>query len=88
MGEAALLPALRDCGTNFRERRTAQRSGPCAVLGHYAKVVETPDVTPVAVGHSFGGQISEELLANNLVAAAVSIDPAGERASKRCRSHS
>jgi pimeloyl-ACP methyl ester carboxylesterase len=29
------------------------------------------------VGHSFGRLIAEELLANNLVAAAVAIDPAG-----------
>jgi dienelactone hydrolase len=31
---------------------------------------------PIVVGYSFGGLIAQELLANNLVAAAVAIDPA------------
>ena len=46
------------------------------MVDHYAKLIGTPEVKPVVVGHSFGGLIAQELLANGVVAAAVAIDPA------------
>jgi pimeloyl-ACP methyl ester carboxylesterase len=52
------------------------------IFDHYAELIGTPDIKPVVVGHSFGGLIAEELLANNLVAAAVAIDPAGVKGVK------
>ncbi|WAC55526.1 alpha/beta hydrolase [Gordonia sp. SL306] len=46
------------------------------ICEHYADLIGTSDVKPIAIGHSFGGLIAQELLANDLVAAAVAIDPA------------
>lgn len=46
------------------------------MVDHYAQLIGTPEVKPVVVGHSFGGLIAQELLANGVVAAAVAIDPA------------
>lgn len=46
------------------------------ICHHYADIIEGLDEMPIVVGHSFGGLIAQELLANNLVAAAVAIDPA------------
>ena len=46
------------------------------MVDHYAELIGTPEVKPVVVGHSFGGLIAQELLANGVVAAAVAIDPA------------
>jgi pimeloyl-ACP methyl ester carboxylesterase len=46
------------------------------MVDHYAQLIGTPAVKPVVVGHSFGGLIAQELLANGVVAAAVAIDPA------------
>lgn len=46
------------------------------ICHHYADYIETLDAKPIVVGHSFGGLIAQELLANDLVVAAVAIDPA------------
>jgi pimeloyl-ACP methyl ester carboxylesterase len=46
------------------------------MVEHYAEIIGTPDTKPILVGHSFGGLIAQELLANGLAAAAVAIDPA------------
>jgi pimeloyl-ACP methyl ester carboxylesterase len=46
------------------------------MLDHYTELIGTPEAKPVVIGHSFGGLIAEELLANGVVAAAVAIDPA------------
>ncbi|GGF34426.1 alpha/beta hydrolase [Subtercola lobariae] len=46
------------------------------ICNHYADLISTFDEKPIVVGHSFGGLIAQELLANDLVAAAVAIDPA------------
>jgi pimeloyl-ACP methyl ester carboxylesterase len=46
------------------------------IVDHYAEVIGTPAVKPILVGHSFGGLIAQQLLANRLAAAAVAIDPA------------
>jgi pimeloyl-ACP methyl ester carboxylesterase len=46
------------------------------MVDHYTQLIGTPEVKPVVVGHSFGGLIAQELLANGVVAAAAAIDPA------------
>lgn len=46
------------------------------ICHHYADYIETLDTKPIVIGHSFGGLIAQELLANDLVTAAVAIDPA------------
>ena len=56
--------------------------GLAEIFNHYAELIGTPEVKPIVVGHSFGGLIAEELLANNVVAAAVAIDPAGVKGVK------
>jgi len=50
--------------------------GIAEICHHYADLIERLDEKPVIVGHSFGGLIAQELLANDLAAAAVAIDPA------------
>ena len=62
----------------------ATRANPGALDGvgieqichHYADYFETLDAKPIVIGHSFGGLIAQELLANDLAIAAVAIDPA------------
>ena len=46
------------------------------ICHHYADYIDTLDTKPIVIGHSFGGLIAQELLANNLAIAAVAIDPA------------
>ncbi len=50
--------------------------GILAICQHYAALIDAMDVKPIVVGHSFGGLIAQELLANGYAAAAVAIDPA------------
>jgi len=50
--------------------------GIAEICHHYADIIDGFDEKPIVVGHSFGGLIAQELLANDLVAAAVAIDPA------------
>jgi pimeloyl-ACP methyl ester carboxylesterase len=52
------------------------------VVDHYAKIIGTPAVKPILVGHSFGGLVAEELLATGYAAAAVAIDPAAIKGAK------
>jgi pimeloyl-ACP methyl ester carboxylesterase len=47
------------------------------MIDHYTHVIGAlGGIKPVVVGHSFGGLIAQELLAEGLIAAAVAIDPA------------
>lgn len=46
------------------------------LVDHYTRLIGTLDVQPIVIGHSFGGLIAQELLANKVAAAAVGIDPA------------
>jgi pimeloyl-ACP methyl ester carboxylesterase len=46
------------------------------IYRHYADVIDAMPVKPIVVGHSFGGLIAQELLANHYAVAAVAIDPA------------
>lgn len=47
-----------------------------AICHHYRDLFEKTGVTPIVVGHSFGGLIAQLLLANGCAVAAVAIDPA------------
>jgi pimeloyl-ACP methyl ester carboxylesterase len=46
------------------------------IFDHYAGLIAAMPAKPIIVGHSFGGLIAQELLANDLAVAAVAIDPA------------
>jgi pimeloyl-ACP methyl ester carboxylesterase len=49
------------------------------IVDHYAQIIGgggAHEAKPIAIGHSFGGLIAQELLAGGHVAAAVAIDPA------------
>jgi pimeloyl-ACP methyl ester carboxylesterase len=46
------------------------------VTDHFASIIAALDDKPIAIGHSFGGLIAQKLLGEDLVAAAVAIDPA------------
>jgi pimeloyl-ACP methyl ester carboxylesterase len=46
------------------------------VAGHYESIITQLDHTPVIIGHSFGGLITQILAGRGLSAAAVAIDPA------------
>jgi alpha-beta hydrolase superfamily lysophospholipase len=43
---------------------------------HYASIIETLEASPVIIGHSFGGLITEKLLGEGIGVAGVAIDPA------------
>jgi len=43
---------------------------------HFAKIIASLDASPVVIGHSFGGLITEKLLGQGIGAAGVAIDPA------------
>ncbi|MBN9174853.1 MAG: alpha/beta fold hydrolase [Microbacterium sp.] len=50
--------------------------GIAAICRQYADIVDAMPVKPIVIGHSFGGLIAQELLANGYATAAVAIDPA------------
>ncbi|WP_426518820.1 alpha/beta hydrolase [Diaminobutyricibacter sp. McL0618] len=53
-----------------------------AICHHYADLIGDSNPKPIIVGHSFGGLIAQELLANDYAAAAVAIDPAQIKGAK------
>ena len=57
-------------------------------VDHLAEVIESVETPPIIMGHSFGGTLTQLLLARGLGAAAVVMDSApteGVRVSARCR---
>jgi pimeloyl-ACP methyl ester carboxylesterase len=54
----------------------AARKGVAEVTAHYAEFIKGLPDTPIAVGHSFGGLIVQQLLGQGHAAAAVALDPA------------
>lgn len=46
------------------------------MVNHYAELIGTPATKPIVIGHSCGGLIAQDLLADDVAAAAVAIDPA------------
>ena len=79
-GDAATVQATRD------DPSPLDGVGIEAICRHYADLIDAMPVKPIVVGHSFGGLIAQELLANGYATAAVAIDPARSRASRCCRS--
>lgn len=47
-----------------------------SVTEHYANIIRNSGIKPVVVGHCLGGLVAQKLLAQDLAAAAVAIDPA------------
>jgi pimeloyl-ACP methyl ester carboxylesterase len=71
-------PGDADTVAETREHpETMNDIGIAQIVDHYAEIIGTPETKPILVGHSFGGLVAQELLANGLAAAAVAIDPAG-----------
>src|SRR6476660_683711 len=68
LGYTATAPGWPGAGPTV----TATREDPDALndmgiqemVDHYAQLIGTPKIKPIAVGHSFGGLIAQELLAN------------------------
>jgi alpha-beta hydrolase superfamily lysophospholipase len=46
------------------------------LTAHFAKIIESQDASPVIIGHSFGGLVTEKLLGEGFGVAGVAIDPA------------
>ncbi len=46
------------------------------VTNHFKSIIDTLDASPVIIGHSFGGLITEKLLGQGVGVAGVAIDPA------------
>jgi alpha-beta hydrolase superfamily lysophospholipase len=46
------------------------------VAAHYTKIIDSLDASPVIIGHSFGGLITEKLIGQGVGSAGVAIDPA------------
>src|ERR1700759_1319888 len=79
-GYTATAPGWPGDGVTVTETREAPEAlnniGIQDVYDHYANLIGAPDIKPMVIGHSFGGLIAQELLAADLAAAAVAIDPA------------
>ena len=80
LGYAASAPGWPDFPDTVAEARQHPdfmvEQGISEVVDHYARIIRDMPKPPVVVGHSFGGLIAQELLDRDMVAAAVSIDPA------------
>jgi pimeloyl-ACP methyl ester carboxylesterase len=46
------------------------------IVDHFAAIIEPLPVSPILIGHSFGGTIAEKLLGQGHGAAAMAIDAA------------
>lgn len=65
-------------GTAEASRKSAQAQGGfgiAQVTAHFAAVIEQFETPPVAIGHSVGGLVTQKLLGENKIAAAVAIAP-------------
>ncbi|WP_062291961.1 alpha/beta hydrolase [Demequina phytophila] len=70
-------PGDKDTVAETREDPSGlDRVGIAQIVDHYAGVIGGLGGTPIAVGHSFGGLVAQELLARGVVRGAVAIDPA------------
>ncbi|HEX3554660.1 MAG TPA: alpha/beta hydrolase [Thermoanaerobaculia bacterium] len=79
-GYAALAPGWPDDPESVEESRQHPEvfagKGVDEVTDHYAAIIRQLKKSPVIIGHSFGGLITQQLLGLGLGAAAVAIDPA------------
>ncbi|MFM1723023.1 MULTISPECIES: alpha/beta hydrolase [Rhodococcus] len=63
--------------TDTREHAADQAGyGIDEVTAHFAEAIAPLDRKPIVIGHSFGGLVAQKLLAADVAAAAVAIDPA------------
>ena len=69
-GDADTVTATREAAEQLDDVGIEQ------ICHHYADYIETLESKPIVIGHSFGGLIAQELLANDFAIAAVAIDPA------------
>lgn len=70
-------PGEGDTVAATREHPEAMNDvGITAICRHYADLIDAMAAKPIVIGHSFGGLIAQELLANGYATAAVAIDPA------------
>ena len=69
-GDLETVAATREDPTGLND------IGISEICHHYAELIDGLDAKPLVIGHSFGGLIAQELLAHDLVRAAVAIDPA------------
>ena len=70
-------PGDRDTVTETRDDPSGLDDvGIEAICHHYAGLIDAMPEKPFVVGHSFGGLIAQELLANDYAVGAVAIDPA------------
>jgi len=68
-----------DAETTEATRRNANAVagyGVTEIADHIAKQIKSFDKKPIAIGHSFGGLLVQNLLGRNLAAAAIAIEPA------------
>ncbi|WP_308492415.1 alpha/beta hydrolase [Microbacterium terrisoli] len=79
-GHATSAPGWPGDGETVQATRDHPESlddvGIAAICRHYADLIDDMPVKPIVIGHSFGGLIAQELLANGYATAAVAIDPA------------
>jgi pimeloyl-ACP methyl ester carboxylesterase len=79
-GYTTSAPGWPGEGYTVHETRNNPRAldgvGILAICQHYAALIDDMPAKPIVVGHSFGGLIAQELLANGYATAAVAIDPA------------
>jgi len=69
-GDGDSVAATRDDPTGLDDVGIEQ------ICRHYADIIDSLETKPIVVGHSFGGLIAQELLANGYAVAGVAIDPA------------
>jgi pimeloyl-ACP methyl ester carboxylesterase len=70
-------PGVPDTVAEARQHPERQAgNGIADAVGHYARIVGSAGTKPIVIGHSFGGLIAQNLLGQDLAAAAVAIDPA------------
>lgn len=79
-GYTTSAPGWPGDGNTVQETRDAPDAlnevGISAICRHYADIIDGMPQKPIVIGHSFGGLIAQELLANGYASAAVAIDPA------------
>jgi pimeloyl-ACP methyl ester carboxylesterase len=79
-GYSPTAPGWPGTGASVQEtRRNAEAVagyGIGDVVDHYARIIKALGVKPIVIGHSFGGLVAQRLLAEDLAAAVVAIDPA------------
>jgi non-heme chloroperoxidase len=79
-GYDPITPEWPGIGATVREARahleTIAGKGVTEVADHYARIIADLPEKPIAIGHSFGGLIVQNLLGRGLASAAIAIDAA------------